>query len=129
MKKLILIALLALCQTANAESVSITHGLIFNTGTSPTIANNACGSTSQGTVAVGSTNNAGTVTVGTAAVTSCVISFSATQTVAPKCVIAPANAVAAVQGTTLAYVSAQTTTSFTITGAALASASYTYHCF
>ena len=97
----------------------------------PTVAANACGSTTQGTVAAGSTNQSGQLTVGTAAVTSCVITFANSGfTTAPRAVVLqPANATAAAAGTTLAYVSAISATTFTITGNALASASYYYMVF
>ena len=98
------------------------------TGT-PSIANNACGSTSQGTVTAGSNDHTGKVTVGTALVTSCAISFATTYAAAPvACLLSPANATGALWNTTGAYVSAISTTSFTITGLALAGASFYFHC-
>lgn len=91
----------------------------------PTIAANACGSTTQGTIAANGNDQAFQVTVGTAAVTSCTITFSSAFTTAPRAVeITPANSAGAAVGTTLAYVSAISTTAITITGSALAGASY-----
>jgi len=103
---------------------------IATTGaTVPTIATNDCGSTSQGTITAGGNDNAFLVTVGTAGVTSCAITFGAAWATAPKaCTISPANSTAAAQGTTLAYVSSITTTKVTISGSALASAAYYVHC-
>ncbi len=104
-------------------------GHLISGGSVPTVANNDCGSSTQGVVTAGGNDNSFLITVGTAAVTSCAVSFNATWTAAPKsCVIAPANATAAATGTTLAYVSAITTTKVTITGTALASAAYYVHC-
>lgn len=94
----------------------------------PTIANNACGSTTQGTVS--GHNQAGKITVGTVNVTACTVSFSATLGTAPDaCELTAANTTAAAQGTALAYVSSVSTTNFVITGVALAGAAYYYHCY
>lgn len=65
--------------TAGGHSVS--------TGTAPTIANNDCGSTSQGAVVAKSTDNSGTVTVGTLTVTSCAITFASAWVNAPNCLV------------------------------------------
>jgi len=112
--------------TAAGTIDSTQHWRLGGTG-SPTIGSNACGSSTQGTIGAGSTDRSGLVTVGTASVTSCVISFASTWGTAPRAVIlTPANAAAAATGTTLAYVSAVGTTSFTITGTALAGAAYYY---
>lgn len=54
--------------------------------TPPTVAINACGSTSQGTIVTGSTDITGTVVVGTLTVTSCTITFANAYKVAPNCV-------------------------------------------
>jgi hypothetical protein len=102
---------------------------IISTAGLPTIASGACGATTNGAVVAGSTNQTGNITIGSAATTSCTVSFSATLTVAPNsCVIFPTNATAAATGTTVAYVSAITTAHFVITGSALASANYEYLC-
>jgi len=112
--------------TAAGTIDSTQHARLGGTG-SPTIGSNACGSTTQGTIGAGSTDRSGLVTVGTASVTSCVVSFASTWGTAPRAVIlTPANAAAAATGTTLAYVSAVGTTSFTITGTALAGGAYYY---
>lgn len=55
-------------------------------GTAPTVANNDCGTTSQGTVVAKSTDVSGSFTVGTLAVTSCAITFNGAWTNAPNCV-------------------------------------------
>lgn len=58
-------------------SVRIAGGnLLSSQGTAPTVANNDCGSTSQGTVSASSTDFRGDVIVGTLAVTSCKITFA-----------------------------------------------------
>lgn len=99
------------------------------TGSIPTIASNACGSTTQGTVASGSTDMSGAITVGTAAVTSCAVSFAVTHVTTPKaCQITPANSTAAAVGTTGAYVSAISASGFTISGLNLSSAEYNFLC-
>ena len=96
----------------------------------PTIASGACGATTNGTLAAGSTNQAGQVQIASATTTTCTISFSATLAAAPlACVLFPANAAAAATGTTVARVSSISTSAWVITGSALASANYYYHCF
>lgn len=100
------------------------HWRIGGTGT-PTILANACGSTTQGAIAANGNDQGFQVTVGTAAVTSCVITFASAFITAPRsAVLFPANAAAAAAGTTVAYVSSLTTTTITIAGTALAGASY-----
>lgn len=102
---------------------------ILPSGSGPTIASNACGSGTQGTIGGGSTDMAGFLTVGTSTVTSCAVSFAVTHTNSPKeCQLTPGNATAAVQATTQAYISTVSATGFTITGAALDSAKYYYVC-
>jgi len=93
---------------------------------SPSIASNACGSSTQGTIS--GTDQSMLVTVGTASVTSCTVTFGAAFTAAPRCTFSPANATAAAQGTTLAYLPAPSTTTLTIDGAALAGAAYEVLC-
>jgi len=100
------------------------HWRIGGSGT-PTIAANACGSTTQGTILAGGNDQSFQVTVGTAAVTTCTITFASAFTTAPRTAdLTPANAVAAATGTAAAYISALSTTSVTITGTALAGAVY-----
>lgn len=55
--------------------------------TAPTVANNDCGTTSQGTIVAKSSDNSGTVTVGTLAVTSCAVTFATAWTNAPNCIV------------------------------------------
>lgn len=112
--------------TAAGTVDSTQHWRLGGSGT-PTIGANACGSTTQGTIGAGSTDRSGLLTVGTTGVTSCVVSFASTWGIAPRHVsLTPANATAAATGTTGAYVSAVGTTSFTVTGLALAGAAYYY---
>ena len=102
-------------------------GSLRISGGLPTIAANACGTTTQGAV-VGS-DETGAVLVGTGTVTTCNVSFSVTLPAIPRsCSITPANSVAAATNTTLAYVSAMTASGFTISGAALAGARYNFVC-
>lgn len=117
----------------NVETARFDANGNFRVGQSgaPTVAANACGSTTQGTVAAGSTNNAGQFTAGTVAVTTCTITFANSGfTFAPRSIVLyPANATAAATGTVAAFVSAISATTFTVTGTALASASYYYLVF
>lgn len=93
----------------------------------PTIAGGACGTGANG--AVSGTNQAGQITIGAVATTTCAISFSATLSNAPNaCILFPQNAAAAATGTTVARVGTPTTGGFTITGAALAGANYNFLC-
>ncbi len=95
----------------------------------PTIASGACGATSNGTLGAGSTNQAGLLQIGSATTTTCTVSFSTTLAAAPlACVLFPANAAAAATGTTVARVSSISTSSWVLTGSALANANYYYHC-
>jgi hypothetical protein len=113
--------------TTAAGTVDSTQHWRLGGTSSPTIANNACGSTTQGTIGGSSSDRSGIVTVGTAGVTTCTISFAGTFGTTPRAVIlTPANSTAAAQGTTGAYVSSVSTTQFVITGTALAGAAYYY---
>lgn len=104
------------------------HWRLGETGI-PTIGANACGSTTQGTVAAGSNDHDGQITVGTVGVTACVVTFALPYTTAPRaCVLQPANTAAAATGTTGTYISGISTGAFSIAGTALAGASYYYHC-
>jgi hypothetical protein len=62
-------------------------GILILKGPTTTIASNACGSSTQGTLATGSNDMVGEVTVGTAAVTSCAVSFANTHNQAPFCTV------------------------------------------
>jgi hypothetical protein len=104
-------------------------GQITSSAGLPTIASGACGATTNGAIVAGSTNQSGRITIGAAATTTCTVSFSGTLASAPKsCVLFPMNATAAATGTTVAYISTITTSSFTLTGTVLASANYAYIC-
>lgn len=104
-------------------------GQITSTAGLPTIASGACGATTNGAVVSGSTNQSGQITIGSAATTTCTISWSATLAVAPNaCVFFPMNAAAAATGTTVARVGAPSTTQVVLTGSALANANYAYVC-
>lgn len=96
-------------------------------GAAPTIATNACGSVTAGTVS--GSDIAGQLTVGTSGVTSCAVTFGTVHQVPPsQCQLTSMNAIAAAWSTTGAYVSSLTTTGFTITGTALAGAAYGFFC-
>ncbi len=112
--------------TAGATTLS---GQLVSTTGLPTIASGACGTTTNGAVVAGSTNQSGNITIGAAATTTCTISWSATLSVAPNaCVFFPANAAAAATGTTVARTGAPSTTQVVLTGSALANANYSYIC-
>jgi hypothetical protein len=111
-----------------ANGIQINGQLTSATGT-PTIASGACGTTTNGAVVAGSTNQSGNITIGAAATTTCTISWSVTLAAAPNaCVFFPANAAAAATGTTVARVGAPSTTAVVLTGSALANANYSYIC-
>ena len=107
----------------SSDQISSTAGM-------PSIASGNCGTTTNGAVVTGSTNQSGSITIGSATTTTCQVDFSKTLGATPRAVIIfPANATAAATGTTVAYVSALTTAHFIITGSALASANYYYYVF
>lgn len=83
-------------------------GHMVSSGTVPTVANNACGSTTQGVVDGNSTDFAGFVTAGTISPTSCAITFSNVFANKPICVISDNST------TVTADVSAVSTTGFTV---------------
>lgn len=62
-----------------------TGGHFKSTGTAPTVSNNDCGTTTQGTVASGSTDIKGSFTAGTLTVTSCAVTFNIAFGSAPIC--------------------------------------------
>lgn len=88
--------------------------LISQQATAPTVANNDCGTTVQGTVAANSTDLLGTMTVGTLAVTSCAMTFNKTHAVAPICFCQDDTSVLAVKCTA-------TTTKLTVVASTSAS--------
>lgn len=107
----------------------VVAGQIFSTTGLPTIASGACGATTNGAVVSGSTNQSGQITIGSAATTTCTISWSGTLAQAPNaCVFFPMNAAAAATGTTVARVAAPTTGGVVLSGSALANANYAYVC-
>lgn len=73
--------------TANPQAkLTLGSGGHFKSnGIAPTVANNDCGSTTQGTVTAGSTDIKGSFTVGTLTVTSCAVTFNTTFGKAPVC--------------------------------------------
>lgn len=89
-------------------------GHISSRGVAPTVASNACGSTTQGVVISNSTDISGTVTVGTLTVTSCAITFASTWQNAPVCVANDDTNVLAIRPT-------ETTTGITFTSLSSAS--------
>jgi hypothetical protein len=98
----------------------------FGTTVAPTIASNACGSGTNGSIGAGSNDQAGQIVIGAAATTGCAVGFSAAWTTAPKsCLFSPANAAAAAA---LAYISALNGNGFTLSGAVLASTHWSYQC-
>ena len=105
------------------------HWRIGGSGT-PTISSGACGTGTNGTIAANGNDQSFEVMVGSAATTTCTITFASSFSTAPRAAeITPANATAAATGTTAAYVSSLGTTTMVITGSALASADYYVHVF
>lgn len=114
--------------TAKVTSLNASGQITSTTGL-PTIASGACGATTNGAVVSGSTNQSGQITIGSAATTTCTISWSGTLAVAPNaCLFFPMNAAAAATGTTVARVGAPSTGGVVLTGSALANANYAYIC-
>ncbi len=112
---------------ATAARIDAAGHLWGSDNETPTIATNACGSATQGTVS--GTDQSMLVTVGTVGVTSCTVTFGAAWAArSPHCSMTPANTAAAAQGTTGAYLPSPSGTTFVITGAALAGAAYQVHC-
>jgi len=79
----------------------------------------SCGTSPS--LATGSNDQRGVVTVGTGAITSCIITFTIPKGSTPYCEIAPANATAVGLG----YCTVSTT-AITITGVSLTGAAFTY---
>jgi hypothetical protein len=103
-------------------------GQITSSAGLPTIASGACGTTTNGAVVAGSTNQAGSITIGAAATTTCTISWSATLAAAPKACVFMAMNAAAIAATTLPFVSAPSTASVVFNGAVLANTNWSYIC-
>jgi len=97
------------------------HWRIGGTGT-PTIASGACGTGTNGTIAANGNDQGFEVLIGSAATTSCVITFASAFTTAPRAAQLTAADSAALPGSAGDYVSGLTTTTLTITGTALANA-------
>mgnify|MGYP003385243720 CR=1 FL=1 len=105
-----------------------TFSQIISGGGLPTIASGACGTTTNGTIVAGSTDQTGRITVGAAAATACAVSFSATLSPVPKsCTFSPMNAAAV---TAAAFIGAPSGTGFTLTTAgSFANTNWAYHCY
>ncbi|MGP0086074.1 MAG: hypothetical protein ACLP0B_21000 [Steroidobacteraceae bacterium] len=104
------------------NSIVTVGGGFYTSGTTPTIG--SCGTSPT----ISGTDVSGKITVGSGTVTSCVISFHATLPNAPHgVVLTAANSTAAPGITTGAYISALSTSNWTLTGLTLAGASYYYH--
>lgn len=105
-----------------------TFSRINSSGGLPTIASGACGTTTNGAIVAGSTNQAFKVTIGAAATTSCTITFNGTLSPVPKaCVFSPMNA-AAIGATVLPFIAAPSATSVVFSGALLASTNWSFIC-
>ncbi len=93
---------------------------------SPTITSGTCGTGTNGTLSAASNDQAGEVIIGASAATACPVVFNLAYTTAPRAVLLTPGNAAAVGSTVLPYVSAISTTGFTITGSVLASTSFYY---
>lgn len=91
-------------------------------GSSPTA---VCGTT--GVMAAGSTDRSGVLIAQTGATTTCTVTFASAYITQPRAVLlTPINAAAALQNTTGAYISAISTTGFTVTGLSLIGCAWAY---
>lgn len=108
-------------------SITSTGHISASTGNTPTISSGACGTGSNGTIA--GTDQNGKITIGASATTACAITFgSSTWPSSPtSCVFSPATSASAAV-TVLPYISALSTSGFTLSGSVLASTSWYYHC-
>lgn len=105
-----------------------TFSQLNSSGGLPTIASGACGTTTNGAVVAGSTNQSIKITIGAAATTVCTISFSATLSPVPKsCVFSPMNA-AAIAATTLPFIAAPSAAGVVFSGAVLANTNWSLIC-
>lgn len=121
------VAVLGAAQTFSGNETF--SGQIIPAYGTPTIASGACGATTNGTLAAGSTNQSGEIIIASASTASCTVSFSATLSAAPlACIVGAGNSQASTE-ITAAYVSAITTGHFVLTGTTLASTDWYYHCF
>lgn len=104
------------------------HPRFGGSGT-PTITSGACGTGSNGTIVAGSGDIAGQINIAAAATTTCTVSFNKTYDTAPRAVVlTPANSAAAGQVANVFIAAADvTTTTFKMTGTALASTNWHYH--
>lgn len=88
-------------------------------GPAPTVTGSTCGTTAP---AITGTDFAGTVTVGSSATTSCVVTFGTAFVTAPTCVVSPKSTILA------AFSFATSTTALTVTQTSTASNTFTYIC-
>ena len=107
-----------------AGAVDATQHWRLGGASSPTIASGACGTGTNGVLTSGN-DQAGLITIGASATTTCAITFANAFATAPRAVsLQPANAAAAA-ALTGEYISALSTSGFTITGV-LASTTWYY---
>ena len=98
-----------------------------NASAPPTIASSACGSGTNGSIS--GSDQAGVITIGASAATTCTVSFGSTWNTAPRvCAFSPGNAAAAA-ATTLPYSTITNSSTWVLHGAVLASTTWGYHCF
>lgn len=118
----------AVTTAAGDLSLGSASGVVrVGSGSAPTIASGACGTGANGTVTAGSRTNAGNITIGATAATTCTVSFATTLTAAPIFTITAANATA-IGALILAFVSSVSTGGFVITGSVLANTNWNYVC-
>lgn len=111
----------------NTGTFSSSGHLSSSTSNTPTISSGACGSGTNGTIA--GTDQDGKITVGAATTTTCAVTFGSTTWVTGpnSCTFSPASAASAAV-TVLPYVSAVSSSGFTLSGSILATTSFYYHC-
>lgn len=113
-------------ETITNGQVNVNTQLTVQAGT-PTISSGACGTGTNGSIS--GYNQSGKITIGASATAACAVSFSATLTAAPSaCTLTPANTTAAALGTGTPYISALSSSGFTLSAAVLASTSWYYTC-
>ena len=108
-------------------TLSATGHASESTANTPSITSGACGATTNGTIA--GTDQNGKITIGASATTACAVTFgSSTWASSPAACVFSAATAASAAVTVLPYVSAISTSGFTLSGSVLATTAWYYHC-